>query len=153
ERKMTYLATALDMSPDGARLAVGGFEGRIDLFAIDLSAAEKLKPAPPPRPQRGETIWALAFSPDGKRLVASLARPLLWDLNQPGQFVHLRGTGTYNGHSLAFSPDGRRLVGTPPAGFLWVWDVDRRVIMPGSGRRGHQSNDAAFSPDGTALAS
>jgi WD40 repeat protein/serine/threonine protein kinase len=147
ERRFDAFVLALDFNPDGARLAVGGFKGQVDLLQVPSLEVESRFSSPD-----HDTIWALAFSPDGKRLVASLGSPLLWDLTGKDKgFAVLPGTGMFCCRNLAFSPDSKRLVGAGNDGFVRVWDVDRRVMVPGT-QQPQLTNDAAFSPDGTALA-
>jgi WD40 repeat protein/serine/threonine protein kinase len=148
ERPYKAFVMAFDFSPDGSRLAVGGFESKIDLLSVP-SLELVYQVSPPDR----DTVWALAFSPDGNRLVASLRRPLVVDLTNNGKVLAvLPGTGMYHCHSLAFSPDGKGVVGAGNDGYVRVWDLERGVMVRGPAQQAHLVNDAVFSPDGTALA-
>ncbi len=73
----------------------------------------------------GETVEALAFSPDGKRLAAGGAWTVrVWDIDSG------RSAGPFEGHrgkvtSLAFSPEGKRLASASADSTVLVWDVSR----------------------------
>jgi serine/threonine protein kinase/WD40 repeat protein len=94
---------------------------------------------------------ALAFSPDGKKLLWGDADSTinLWDLQT-------RAVRTFEGHkswieAVAFSPDGRRIASASGDGTLKLWELD-------SPHKVHtfptlsSFNDVAFSRDGRYLA-
>lgn len=101
-----------------------------------------------------DTIWRMAFSPDGKRLVTAshdkTAR--IWDTNTGQLLVTLSGhTGTLE--SAAFSSDGRRVVTASADGTARIWDAQtgeslRTLKWQSSSGIGNAMLGAAFSPDG-----
>jgi WD40 repeat protein len=108
----------------------------------------------------GPDDWALAFSPDGKRL-ALKKDPGVWlcDTDTGSSAVQLTDQSA---QPIAFSPDGKILacympkpqVGTVVG--LWsLWDVDRKVLLrtldPGFGRNLSYRGTAQFSTDGQTL--
>lgn len=100
-------------------------------------------------------LWALSFSPDESRLIATGfgEAPLLWRLDAPEQPpVRLRGH-RLNTWRAAFSPDNKRVVTASSDQSLRLWDADSGPAV--SMLRGHASEVwcAAFSPDGKHLAS
>jgi WD40 repeat protein/DNA-binding SARP family transcriptional activator len=141
-RPFRHPVLALAFSPDGSRLAVGG-QGTVEL--LDGHTFRRL--AAPPVP---DVEWAnLAFSPDGRELVAAATststaptRPV------PSVLVRFDGrTGRRRGPPrriaapgaladvLAFSPDGRRLI-TAAGGTLFapetraiIADGDRAIVV------------------------
>jgi WD40 repeat protein len=119
-----------------------------------------------------KTIWAMAYSPDGKILAAADGdgiaghRGLSWHgpaegtirLWDPKTGKELRRLTGHDGiiRSLAFSADGKLLVSTSPEnglnrGRVNIWDVatgKRRELRDGIG----SARCAALSPDGATLA-
>jgi WD40 repeat protein/predicted Ser/Thr protein kinase len=116
------------------------------------------------RPLRG-TAYALAFSPDGKRLavaggdVSTTAKPgtlTVWDVEQGQQLLDCRGHSRFV-FSVAYSPDGTYLASLSAdprgnqAGEVKVWDAatgNERASFAGPG--GYLQS-VAFSPDGRRL--
>jgi RNA polymerase sigma factor (sigma-70 family) len=109
--------TGLCFSPDGKALAGCSTDGTVRLWAVD--GGKELRCL---RSARRRSVLccftAVAFSPDGKTLLATLgdrygpgtaANPLCrWDLATGGELPAVEGlSGASNG--LAFSPDGRVL--------------------------------------------
>jgi WD40 repeat protein len=96
-------------------------------------------------------VRAVAFSPDGKRLVSvsrdenrSLGEIKIWDV-ATGQEVFTRNRP---GGEAAFSPDGWRLAVAAVDGWVWVWDgTPRREILT----RRDAGRNVAFSCDGRFL--
>jgi WD40 repeat protein/basic membrane lipoprotein Med (substrate-binding protein (PBP1-ABC) superfamily) len=148
---------AVDFSPDSKRVAVGlstgaavigeiGPDGLMN--TIEISA------------HKG-SLWDLAFSPDGTRLVTAGAdgAARVWDVESSKEVFSLHG------HHLdvmgaAYSPDGN-LIGTASLdGFLRLWDAAQGgevlavsgtgFAVPGMGIQGPIG--LAFSPDGKTLA-
>ncbi len=111
----------------------------------------------PPNPTVDETIRAVAFSPDGKRLVTAggdyslPGQVQIWDVAAGKPLVTRRVSP--GARSAAYSPDGNVL-----ATGHWEGDIKLRDPLTGEERAtltGHAVgvNGLAFSPDGTLLAS
>ena len=142
-------------SPDGSRLVVQAtghaFGGMRELLVFDADSGLLIASCPGHK----RRILALAFSPDGSRLVSvsedQLAR--IWD---PATGVLI---ATCHGHEskvlhVAFRPDGARLVTTSADGTVRQWDsITGREVQPAYDRHVGPVAVAAYSPDGEWIAS
>jgi WD40 repeat protein len=126
-----YGADRLVLSPAGDKLH---FVGDTTVTTWDTATGQELRPGS----GHAATVWALAFSPDGRQLLTSShdGTARLWD-TQTRQ--HLRAfvlPGRFNqGHfgaeafaqlpftQAGFSSDGKRIITAWPNGPVQVWDV------------------------------
>jgi RNA polymerase sigma factor (sigma-70 family) len=150
-------AMALAFSPDGKRLAVSWDSNTIEL--LDLATGQSILPAGKLTGEQYDqhsTNWwtllvrpALAFSPDGKKLVCSLGGPTLRQF-QVDTGAEIPGPGA--GHrapvsTLALSSDGRTLWTFSPGDPARSWDwrtgqeTGQREVPAGA-------TQAAFAADG-----
>jgi WD40 repeat protein len=100
-------------------------------------------------------IRSFAFSPDGTLLASgSFDRTArIWDA-RTGKLLHVLD---HHGYVLAegFSADGGSLVTSSQDGAAYLWDVDsgqRQLLLVGGPGAVGTVNDAAFSPDGSEVA-
>jgi WD40 repeat protein len=143
-------------SPDGDRVVSGGNEG-------DNTGSVRLWDATSGRPIAATTIgeaqrivWAVAFSPHGRRIAAAgvdgfievLGSDGLDELGQP-----------LKGHedrvvSLAWSPDGKTIASASRDETIRVWDVDKGRQV-GNALIAHTDDvrGIAFTPDGQRIVS
>jgi WD40 repeat protein len=147
-------ADAVAISPDGTTVAVGGWTGtaaRMNIFLFDRASGE-LK-------QRlsdlANVVIHLAYSPDGRRLAASLAGSNgIRVFDARNDYRPLPSDAEYRDDSYWAAFDRLdRLVTTSRDGFVRLYAADHydtpiaRFETPG-----HQPYSAAFSPDGTQIA-
>jgi WD40 repeat protein/tRNA A-37 threonylcarbamoyl transferase component Bud32/DNA-directed RNA polymerase subunit RPC12/RpoP len=101
-----------------------------------------------------EKSCAIAFSPDGQRLVG-LGKDntvQVWDAATGKELLTLRGH-TRPVSTVAFSPDGRRLASASEDGSVKLWDAATGKEEHPLKRGGGSVQCVAFSPDGKRLAS
>lgn len=137
---------AIGRDPQGATTtAVADSSGAVLVWTPGAGRAQVLE-------GHAREVWALALSPDGRRLVSAdrTGEVRLWDLRD-GRAEVLRGIGAGAGWWTGFSPDGRRIyVVTDGA-------VDAMDLETGRAERLMEAQDEQFtrgalSPSGRTLA-
>jgi len=141
---------AVAVSPDSRQVAVGSYEGIIRLYER-ATAVERYR-----FPAEAGSIHDLAFSPDGKSLVAAvpLHAAKLWDVAS-GKLVRSFPGSPGAAHSVnyvAFSPDGAQVaLSTHEPGFSIVESATGKQLRR-LGEKKDKLSRLAFTPDGTKLA-
>ncbi|MFB4278116.1 WD40 repeat domain-containing serine/threonine protein kinase [Nonomuraea sp. MTCD27] len=101
-------------------------------------------------------VHSVAFGPDGATLAATgRGAPLrMWDTTRlaPVAWPVAGGEGDEDGMAVAYSGDGTRLAVAGPTGRVRVWDTATRRGWTGGERTPWTRQWAAFSPDGSLLA-
>jgi WD40 repeat protein len=144
---------AVAISPDGKLLAGASTDGELFVRELKRDGLRSTRWLP------DQAVFALAFSPDGKRLACATRVP--WE---PGGVVSLynplsagkplRQLAGHEGHVLAvdFSPDGTRLVTGGGDGTACVWDLatgERLLrLVVGTASSHLFISNVLFTPDG-----
>ena len=151
----------LACSPDGRFAAAGQQNGKVRLLDIVGRRDAGWLQAPDWENPGSSAAYSVAFSPDGKRLVATSVtkrRLDLWDVQSQ------RYEGALVGHTndvigAQFSPDGQLIVSTAcelynrtNSGQIFLWDAHTRARLFALSVPAANSWKPAFSPEGRLLA-
>jgi WD40 repeat protein len=146
-----FQVNALAFDRAGRRLAAAGATAAgAGIAGVWEVASGRSLPAPPPQ---AEALQAIAFSPDGKRLVTAGNnwRAQLWDAGTGKEMVSFLGH-TAGVFGAAFSPDGQRLATAGADGQTRLWDAARGLPLFTLSGHGSGLSGVVFSPDGKRLA-
>ncbi len=176
----TAQSYSLAWSPDGARVAVGGYKkvtfsdqspewtGLADAVrAVAYSPTGKLLAAGGVCGRRGEIvvkegpritghsdcIYAAAYSPDGKTIASASYDKLIkiWDA-ETGQELRTLKDHIDAVYALAFTPDGKRLVSASADRGVKVWNPESGERLYSLTEATDGLNTVAISPDGKLVA-
>ncbi len=147
-RKHTNFVYAVTFSPDGKRIATGGWDQTIWLWDRQSGA-----PLEALNGHRG-FVRGLAFSPEGTHLVSGSEDNSVrcWDLTGAGENAVFHGhTGFV--HCVAFSPDGTLCASGSLDGTVKLWPIDAPDFQGTFRNSRGWVGTVAFSPDGRRVAS
>jgi WD40 repeat protein len=119
---------ALAFSPDGSRLATAGYDRVIHIWKVPFGLPEAstfIKTPELTLRDHSDTIYALAWHPDGKLLASGSAdrSVKIWEA-ATGKRLHTLSDATEWVYCLAWSPDKRHLAGGGVDKTLRVWEVN-----------------------------
>jgi RNA polymerase sigma factor (sigma-70 family) len=141
-----HLVVAAAFSPDGTRMAAGGYESEKGVYFArlwEVATGKELR-----RLRYGNDVFrTIAFSPDGKTVAVGGdgGRTRLWEADTGKELLTLPGGG-YRVRSVAFSPDGDTLAAAGDA--IRLYDPANGMEL---GRIDRQASGLRFSPDSRVL--
>jgi len=136
--------TAFDVSPDGARLAVGLWDGRV--LWRDIDATEWTIGAE----THSDPVRRVSWSPDGGTLVSFDGRILAWRLNDTKPVANLQ----WEGESIvatAWTPDSRTLIVAASGTLLRFVDARNWTSTSGMQHAAGLPDRVEVTDDGTRL--
>jgi WD40 repeat protein len=137
-------------SPDGRRLVGSGYGDEYigALLMWNVIDGRRLI-----NDFRGDTVWTVAFSPDGTRLACGMSNGVeIRDATTGATLQTLPGHETPVS-SMAFSPDGRLLASVGRDATVRLWNLARPTPAPAQQPHPDHVCDLTFSTDGARLVS
>lgn len=134
-------------SPDGSKLATACGDGKARIW--DVSDGREL--VDPMELSRGGPVLSVAFSPDGKQLLALDDRRAQLRDAASGTLIAPLLHGPDSTYCAAFSPDGKRVATGHSEGLVVVWDAQTGKQLVGARKNDQTIVSIAFSPDGIRL--
>jgi WD40 repeat protein len=148
-----FARPGLALSPDGRTFATG-HQTENDVRLGDAASGKDVGTC------RGHTagVWAVAFSPDGKRLVSgSDDRTVrVWEVGTGKELVRI-DHGRYQARAAAFAPDGKTVASGAAGGDgrrpIVIWDAGTGKEVKRLAGHGDDVTAVLFLPDGKRLLS
>jgi uncharacterized protein with WD repeat/mono/diheme cytochrome c family protein len=143
-------ASSLAFSPDGQKLALGGYK-EVELLGAAMRGGAKLGGL-------ASQVRALAFSPDGRLLAAAGGNPSqfgevkIFSVTDGKEVAAIRGHRD-NIFAVAFAPDGKTVATCSYDRMVKLWDAATGKEVKNLKDHTDAVFSVAFSPDGRRLAS
>jgi WD40 repeat protein len=144
--RLRHAGNGIAFSRDGRLIASIGYDFVVRIREVDSQRQISLLRSFTP-------VWQLCFTADSRSVVTSGPDGALrfWDASEPPDRNLLKEHKAWV-HHVALSPDSKRLVSVDAQDFAFVWDVSARRSIARLEGPGFVGGAAAFSPDGSLLA-
>lgn len=142
-------------SPDGKTLAVGQEESVLQLWNVETG--EKIRQSEVHTEQRTEyltrkyTVYGVAFTPDGSKLVTGGGdkKVIVWNAETGDKIREMKDNNSVNG--LLMLPDGKTVIAVQHN--LSFWNIETGQKVKECQEHGSRANDVDCSADGKLIAS
>jgi WD40 repeat protein len=134
------------LSPDGKLIAVG--QVGVDVFEHGKGKVRfHLE-------DKGERhlFLSVAFSPDGKRLIAASQKGPIYIWNVADWKLLTKLVGGRGSTPMKLSPDGKRLAVAGSGTRIWIWDLEHGKLLHDEPGHAWEVRSVAFSPDSALIA-
>jgi WD40 repeat protein len=133
--------SAIALSPSGTRVVIGGGpRGKTGAELYDFANWQRVFAF-----ETGGSVGAVAFSPDGKRVMTGSQ---LWDA-ETGKLLQTFTGHVYSVNSVAFSPDGTRVLTGSSDKTANLWDASSGALLRTFGPYAGSIDGVAFLRNGT----
>jgi len=137
---------ALSMSPDGARVVTGSWDGKLRIWDLVDEVPTRILDG------HEMPITACAWSPDGTRIASASqdGTVRIWQLTD-GKMICSLSHHSGAVRACAYSPDGRSLLSGGNDGSLCLWDSNTGEMLKAIAASTRAVHACAFTPDGRYL--
>ncbi|KAJ7314193.1 quinon protein alcohol dehydrogenase-like superfamily, partial [Mycena albidolilacea] len=151
---ISSLATELGMSSRGGSCTLMAWQKCFPVVPVVECKGITTQGALVSMQGHGNSVWSVAFSPDGTRIVSGSSDNTvrIWDAATGTEEQKLEGHGN-SVWSVAFSPDGTRIVSGSSDNTVRIWDAATGTEEQKLEGHGNSVWSVAFSPDGTRIVS
>lgn len=148
-RSLGSPVTALAVSPDGKKLAIGTWDGDLEMLVLRMPGSVRSFEG------HRETVTALDFHPSGDYLASGSADDTLvvWDASSGEELLSCHQGNEYDVTTVAFDPTGTRILTGDGENQIKIWDAETGDEV--ETLLGHTETIvcASYSPDGKTILS
>ncbi len=160
-RHGSYTGYAVEWSPDGRRIASGGYNGEVHVWkpepfgGYSNAAIGSIVIC---RTEEGDSkhtrVTAIAWTPDSRSLLVGKTDGdiVQWDA-VTGEYLHVFKRHQDDVNALVYSPDGTHIATACDDGTVHIWRIEDPPSLDVICQHAGAASSVAWSPDGTLLVS